>query len=72
MLKAVASALKKKMLVLDGAMGTQIQKFKLKNKHYTMRTKATKLQRGNNDLLNVSQPALIEKSTQTTPKLKLT
>ncbi|XXM93670.1 methionine synthase [Candidatus Hodgkinia cicadicola] len=61
MFKAVANVLKKKILVLDGAMGTQIQKFKLKNKHYTMRTKANKLQRGNNDLLNVSQPALIEK-----------
>ncbi|XXN13695.1 MAG: methionine synthase [Candidatus Hodgkinia cicadicola] len=51
--------MKKRILILDGAMGTQIQKYKLKNKHY--KTKAIKIQVGNNDLLNIAQPKLIEK-----------
>lgn len=51
--------MEKRVLILDGAMGTQIQKHKLKTKHY--KTKAIKIQSGNNDLLNAAQPRLIEK-----------
>ncbi|AIC63895.1 B12-dependent methionine synthase [Candidatus Hodgkinia cicadicola] len=57
--KAISNVMRKRVLILDGAMGTQIQKYKLKNKHY--KTKAVKIQVGNNDLLNIAQPRLIEK-----------
>ncbi len=47
---------KKRRLILDGGMGTQIQKFKLKDRHY-----GGKENRGNNDVLNITQPRVIEK-----------
>ncbi|KON71491.1 B12-dependent methionine synthase [Candidatus Hodgkinia cicadicola] len=47
---------KKRKLILDGAMGTQIQKFKLKDRHY-----GGKKNKGNNDILNITQPKVIEK-----------
>ncbi|MFP2998129.1 methionine synthase [Candidatus Hodgkinia cicadicola] len=53
--KAIIEITKKRKLILDGAMGTQIQKFKLKQRHYG------KTARGNNDILNITQPKLIEK-----------
>ncbi len=53
--------MKKRVLILDGAMGTQIQKYKLKSKHYLTEASAAKPQLGNNDLLNITQPKLIEK-----------
>ncbi|XXM90166.1 methionine synthase [Candidatus Hodgkinia cicadicola] len=59
--KAITSIIKKRVLVLDGAMGTQIQKYKLKNKHYINTLSVSRLQTGNNDILNVTQPRLIEK-----------
>ncbi len=46
----------KRRLILDGAMGTQIQKFRLKDRHY-----GGKQNRGNNDILNMTQPKVIEK-----------
>ncbi len=53
----------KKIIVIDGAMGTELQKFKLKNKHYkTFIEIKTKInQKGNNDILNISQPRIISK-----------
>ncbi|AHL31045.1 MAG: putative B12-dependent methionine synthase [Candidatus Hodgkinia cicadicola] len=57
--KAISNMMEKRVLILDGAMGTQIQKYKLKTKHY--KTQTFKTQVGNNDLLNIAQPKLIEK-----------
>lgn len=54
--EAIDKIAKKRTLILDGAMGTQIQKFKLKRKHYGRLTA-----KGNNDALNVLQPKMIEK-----------
>lgn len=57
--KAISNMMEKRVLILDGAMGTQIQKYKLNTKHY--KTQTFKTQVGNNDLLNIAQPKLIEK-----------
>ncbi|MFP3037972.1 MAG: homocysteine S-methyltransferase family protein, partial [Candidatus Hodgkinia cicadicola] len=54
--KAIIEITKKRKLILDGAIDTQIHKFKLKQKHYGKLFK-----RGNIDILNVTQPKLIEK-----------
>ncbi len=54
-LKALTAINSKRALVLDGAMGTQIQKFKLKPKHYGVGAS-----RGNNDALNMTQPKVVE------------
>ena len=54
--------LKKKILVLDGAMGTMIQRYKLTEEDYRgERFKDYKqLVKGNNDLLSITQPQIIE------------
>ncbi|MFP3038337.1 MAG: homocysteine S-methyltransferase family protein [Candidatus Hodgkinia cicadicola] len=54
--EAIDKIARRRTLILDGAMGTQIQKFKLKRKHYKGLTA-----KGNNDALNVLQPKIIEK-----------
>ncbi len=46
----------KRRLILDGSMDTQIQKFKLKDRHY-----GGKQNKNNNDVLNITQPKVIEK-----------
>ncbi|PIM95482.1 Methionine synthase [Candidatus Hodgkinia cicadicola] len=46
----------KRRLILDGSMDTQIQKFKLKDRHY-----GGKQNKDNNDVLNITQPKVIEK-----------
>ncbi len=53
--------LKKRILVLDGAMGTMIQKYKLTEDDYRgdKFKNTTSLQKGNNDLLNITQPGII-------------
>ena len=53
--------LEHRILVLDGAMGTMIQRHKLAEKDYRGERFANwgKLVRGNNDLLNLTQPAII-------------
>ena len=50
------------ILVLDGAMGTMIQRHKLAEKDYRGERFANwkNLVRGNNDLLNLTQPAIIQ------------
>ncbi|XXN13813.1 MAG: methionine synthase [Candidatus Hodgkinia cicadicola] len=60
---AITSIINKRIMVLDGAMGTQVQKYKLTNKHYSMgiSSKLASVQLGNNDVLNITQPKLIEK-----------
>ena len=54
--------LKSRILILDGAMGTMIQRYKLTEEGYRgERFKdVAKLQKGNNDLLCITQPEIIE------------
>lgn len=56
------NALKKRILVLDGAMGTMIQTHKLQENDYrgTKFANWEKPLKGNNDLLSITQPAIIE------------
>ncbi|MBU3927297.1 MAG: homocysteine S-methyltransferase family protein, partial [Bacteroidetes bacterium] len=57
----IFTEIKKRVLVLDGAMGTMIQRYKLEEDDYrgTLFTDVTILQKGNNDLLNLTQPQVI-------------
>ncbi|MEA3436744.1 MAG: 5-methyltetrahydrofolate--homocysteine methyltransferase, partial [Thermodesulfobacteriota bacterium] len=50
--------LQKRILVLDGAMGTMIQRYNLQEEDYRGEKfkNSTSLQKGNNDLLNLTQP----------------
>jgi 5-methyltetrahydrofolate--homocysteine methyltransferase len=59
--KAFTDALKQRVLVLDGAMGTMIQALKLDEEGYRgARFDAWNREvRGNNDLLNLSRPAAV-------------
>ena len=62
MMKAdIYNELKKRILVLDGAMGTMIQRYKLEESDYRgLQFKNTEyLQKGNNDLLSLTQPHII-------------
>lgn len=54
--------LKKKIVVLDGAMGTSIQSFKLTEEDYRGKLLKTfnKEQKGNNDLLSITKPEVIK------------
>ncbi len=62
MILQIQDILKSRILVLDGAMGTMIQNYNLTEEQYRgERFKNTeKLQKGNNDLLTLSQPEIIE------------
>lgn len=57
----IKTELKKKILVLDGAMGTMIQRYKLEEEDYrgAQFKDSEVLLKGNNDLLNITQPAII-------------
>lgn len=54
--------LKKKIVVLDGAMGTSIQNFKLIEEDYrgALLKNFNKEQKGNNDLLSITKPEVIK------------
>ena len=54
--------LKNKILVLDGAMGTSIQNFKLSEEDYRgkLLKNFDKEQKGNNDLLSITKPEVIK------------
>ena len=58
----IASILEQRILVLDGAMGTMIQEYRLQETDFRgERFQAHTLsQKGNNDLLTLSQPTIIE------------
>ena len=58
----IASILEQRILVLDGAMGTMIQEYRLQETDFRgERFQAhTHSQKGNNDLLTLSQPTIIE------------
>jgi 5-methyltetrahydrofolate--homocysteine methyltransferase len=60
--KLLEDSLKKRILVIDGAMGTMIQQHKLEEKDYRGERFSDWPSdlRGNNDLLSLTQPAIIE------------
>src|SRR5271165_6270790 len=60
--KTIREALKERILVIDGAMGTMIQRHKLEEKDYRGERFADWPSdlKGNNDLLCLTQPAIIE------------
>jgi 5-methyltetrahydrofolate--homocysteine methyltransferase len=62
MKKPLEVAAKEKILVLDGAMGTMIQRHKLQENDYRGNEfiDHPKLQKGNNDLLSVTKPQVIK------------
>ncbi len=57
----IREELKKRVLVLDGAMGTMIQRYQLEEKDYRGKQfeNVKQLLKGNNDLLNITQPHII-------------
>src|SRR5579872_7336179 len=62
MLAALTSAASKRILILDGAMGTQIQCLNLDETHFRGERfhSCDRLLQGNNDLLSLTQPQAIE------------
>lgn len=58
----IREALKKRILIIDGAMGTMIQRYRLEEKDYRGERfrDFTRLLKGNNDLLSLTQPHIIE------------
>jgi len=62
MTKSLEQIIQHKILILDGAMGTMIQKHKLQEEEYRgIRFKDhSMLQKGNNDLLSITQPEIIK------------
>jgi 5-methyltetrahydrofolate--homocysteine methyltransferase len=58
----IRSELEKRVLVIDGAMGTMIQQYKLEEKDYRGKRFADfhKDLKGNNDLLSLTQPNIIK------------
>ena len=58
---ALSAAARERILILDGAMGTMIQRLKLTEEDYRGDRFATwhKDLRGNNDLLNITRPDAI-------------
>ncbi|MFO7936086.1 MAG: methionine synthase [Kiritimatiellia bacterium] len=58
----ISELIRQRPLILDGAMGTMIQKYNLKEKDYLAERFAdfSDSQTGNNDLLVITQPAIIE------------
>src|SRR5688572_20158919 len=60
-MKTIQDCLKERILIIDGAMGTMIQRHKLKEEDYRgerFKDWPSDL-KGNNDLLNITQPAII-------------
>ena len=62
MKKTIKDCLKERILIIDGAMGTMIQRYRLEEKDYRgERFKSWhKDVKGNNDLLSITQPHIIE------------
>jgi len=58
----IQQELEKRVLVIDGAMGTMIQQYKLEEKDYRGKRFADwhKDLKGNNDLLSITQPNIIK------------
>ena len=66
MVKSIKEYIKHKILVLDGAMGTMIQQYKLKEYDYrgVLFSDHTKNLQGNLDVLSLTRPDIIEKIHQ--------
>ena len=66
MKQTISDIIQQKILILDGAMGTMIQKHKLQENDY--RGDKFKdhpmLQKGNNDLLSLTKPEIIKDNSQ--------
>ena len=60
MKKDIKEILKNRILILDGAMGTAIQGFHLKEEEYSKGCSCCGNQKGNNDLLNITNPEIIK------------
>jgi 5-methyltetrahydrofolate--homocysteine methyltransferase len=62
MKKSLEAAVTEKILILDGAMGTMIQKHRLLESDYRGKEfhNHPKLQKGNNDLLSITKPEIIK------------
>ena len=61
-MKTIQQCLKEKILIIDGAMGTMIQQYKLEEKDYRgdrFKNWHTDV-KGNNDLLSITQPQIVE------------
>lgn len=58
----IIDELNQRILVLDGAMGTMIQRYKLSEEDFrgTVFTDSTVLLKGNNDLLSITRPDIIK------------
>ena len=58
----ITNLLKDRILILDGAMGTMIQQYNLTEEDYrgTRFASSQRQQKGNNDLLGITQPAIIK------------
>ena len=58
----IKKELEKRVLIIDGAMGTMIQQYKLEEKDYRGKRFAEwpKDVKGNNDLLSITQPQIIK------------
>jgi 5-methyltetrahydrofolate--homocysteine methyltransferase len=58
----ITDELNQRILVLDGAMGTMIQRYKLSEEDFrgTVFTDSTVLLKGNNDLLSITRPDIIK------------
>ena len=59
----IVAEIQKRILILDGAMGTMIQKYKLEEEDFRgdVYTEAKKPLKGNNDLLSITRPEIIKK-----------
>jgi len=62
MKQSIEDIIKQKILILDGAMGTMIQKHRLQENDYRGEEfrDHPKLQKGNNDLLSITKPEIIK------------
>src|ERR1700759_4166355 len=61
-MQSIHDCLRQRILIIDGAMGTMIQRHKLEEKDYRgdRFSKWHKDVKGNNDLLSLTQPQIIE------------
>jgi 5-methyltetrahydrofolate--homocysteine methyltransferase len=61
-MQTIENCLKERILIIDGAMGTMIQRYKLEEAHYRgerFKNWASDV-KGNNDLLSITQPQIIK------------
>ena len=61
-MNSLSQCLEKRILILDGAMGTMIQRYQLQEADYRGKRFADhpKALKGNNDLLSLTRPEIVE------------